>query len=334
MSKIDFVKSGKLKYIILSVIAVLLIAAILLAALIVDKKQSSDGGGHINGVIEYDGKEYALRGGVESFLILGIDKTDENIESDSYNNNQQADFLLLIVFDHVKRTYSTVHINRDTIADVDIYGVTGKKVGTEKMQIALSHTYGEGGSFSNRNTAKSVSRLFMGTRINNSVSFTLDSVGEMNRLVGGVELEVLDDFTHLPGGERMIKGDIITLSDEEALLYVQHRKELDDNTNNGRMQRQKQYIDALRIKFEELLENDTDNSFLKNAVETMSAHMETEDITDFQKISDKMHTYKFVEIDGISGKSVYNEKNKRMEFLPDEDSLKKTTVDLFYVFKN
>ena len=242
--------------------------------------------------------------------------------------------MLLIVFDHVKRTYSTVHINRDTIADVDIYGVTGKKVGTEKMQIALSHTYGEGGSFSNRNTAKSVSRLFMGTRINNSVSFTLDSVGEMNRLVGGVTLEVLDDFTHLPGGERMIKGDIITLSDEEALLYVQHRKELDDNTNNGRMQRQKQYIDALRIKFEELLENDTDNSFLKNAVETMSAHMETEDITDFQKISDKMHTYKFVEIDGISGKSVYNEKNKRMEFLPDEDSLKKTTVDLFYVLKN
>ena len=80
MSKIDFVKSGKLKYIILSVIAVLLIAAILLAALIVDKKQSSDGGGHINGVIEYDGKEYALRGGVESFLILGIVKTDENIK--------------------------------------------------------------------------------------------------------------------------------------------------------------------------------------------------------------------------------------------------------------
>ena len=334
MSKIDFVKSGKLKYIILSVIAVLLIAAILLVSLVVDRRRNSDVDGNAIGVIEYCGKEYVLKSGLETFLILGIDKADENIENNSYNNNQQADFLLLIVFDHVRHTYSTLHINRDTLADVDIYGLTGKKIGTEKMQIALSHTYGEGGSISNRYTAKAVSKMLLNTRINNSVSFTLDSVGKMNGLVDGVEVEVLDDFTQLDGGERLVKGAKVTLTDEEALLYVRSRVGLDDDTNVNRMRRQKQYIEALRIKFKKLLDEDIDNSFIKKAAETMSEYMETEDITDVQRISDKMHTYKFVDIDGIDGESKVNKKTGRMEFIPNEDSLKKTVVDLFYIPKD
>lgn len=330
MSKISFVKGGKNKYIILSVIAVLLIAAILLTAIIVDRsKKGSTDNNDIN-VIEYSGKTYKLKSGVESFLILGIDKSDENIEKDSYRNNQQADFLMLVVFDHVNKTYSTVHINRDTMAEVDKYGLTGKKTGTEKMQITLSHTYGDGGALSNRYTANSVSRLFMGVRVDNSVSFTLDSVGEMNGLVGGVTIEVLDDFTHLEGGERLVKGDTVTLTDAEALLYVQHRKELDNNTNVNRMKRQSQYIEALRIKLEERIENDTDGVFLKDALEKMSDHMEVEDATTLQRVSEKMSTYEFIEVDAIDGESRLNEKTGRMEFLPDDDSLAKLTIKLFY----
>lgn len=331
MSKIDFVKSGKLKYIILSVIAVLLIAAILLTAFIVDgyhKVDSED-----IGVLAYGDKEYVLRGGVESFLIMGIDKTDEDITNDSYNNDQQTDFLMLIVFDHIKKTYSTVHINRDTMADVDIYGLTGKKIGTEKMQIALAHTYGDGKTFSDYNTAKSVSRLFYGARVNHTISFTLDSVAEMNNLVGGVELEVLDDFTQLDGGERLVKGDTVTLTDKEALLYVRSRAGLDDDTNINRMKRQKQYIEALRLEFEKRMKEGVDNEFLHDVVDKMSEHTNA-DIQDLFDVNNNMQNYKFVETDSIAGESKLNEETKRMEFLPDEDSIAELAIALFYTSKD
>lgn len=330
MSKIDFVKSGKLKYIILSVIAVLLIAAILLTAFIVDSYRESDS--EDIGVLAYGDKEYVLRGGVESFLIMGIDKTDEDITNDSYNNDQQTDFLMLIIFDHVKKTYSTVHINRDTMADVDIYGLTGKKIGTEKMQIALAHTYGDGKTFSDYNTAKSVSRLFYGARVNHTISFTLDSVAEMNNLVGGVELEVLDDFTQLDGGERLVKGNTVTLTDKEALLYVRSRAGLDDDTNVNRMRRQKQYIEALRLEFEKRMKEGVDNEFLHDVVDKMSEHTNA-DIQDLFDVNNNMQNYKFVETDSIVGESKLNEDTKRMEFLPDEDSIAELAIALFYTSK-
>lgn len=331
MSKIDFQKSGTHKYIVVSVIAVLLIAAILLTAFIVDRNQDTNSDDM--GVLTYGGQEYVLKGGVESFLIMGIDKTGENITNNSYNNDQQTDFLMLIVFDHVKKTYSTVHINRDTLAEVDMYGLTGKKVGTEKMQIALAHTYGDGKELSDYNTARSVSRLFYGVRVNHTISFTLDSVAEMNDLVGGVEVEVLDDFTHLDGGERLVKGNTVSLTSEEALLYVQHRKELDDNTNINRMKRQKQYIEALRLEFEKRMEGDVDNEFLRDVVDKMSEHTNV-DIQELFDVNNNMQNYKFVETDSIAGESKLNEKTGRMEFLPDEDSLTNLVIDLFYIPKN
>lgn len=325
MSKIDFVKSGKLKYIILSVIAVLLIAAILLTAFIADSYRESDS--EDISVLAYGDKEYVLRGGVESFLIMGIDKTDEDITNDSYNNDQQTDFLMLIVFDHIKKTYSTVHINRDTLAEVDIYGVTGKKVGTEKMQIALAHTYGDGKTLSDYNTAKSVSRLFYGARVNHTISFTLDSVAEMNNLVGGVELEVLDDFTHID--KELVKGKPVTLTDDQALLYVRSRAGLDDNTNVSRMKRQKQYIEALRLEFEKRMSGDVDNEFLRDVADKMSEHTNA-DIQDLFDVNNNMQNYKFVETDSIVGESKLNEDTKRMEFSPDENSLIELAIALFY----
>ena len=330
MSKIDFVKSGKLKYIILSVIAVLLIAAILLTAFIVDGCHKADS--EDIGVLAYGDKEYVLRGGVESFLIMGIDKTDEDITNDSYNNDQQTDFLMLIVFDHIKKTYSTVHINRDTLAEVDIYGLTGKKIRTEKMQIALAHTYGDGKTLSDYNTAKSVSRLFYGARVNHTISFTLDSVAEMNNLVGGVELELLDDFTQLDGGERLVKGNTVTLTDKEALLYVRSRAGLDDDTNVNRMRRQKQYIEALRLEFEKRMKEGVDNEFLHDVVDKMSEHTNA-DIQDLFDVNNNMQNYKFVETDSIAGESKLNEETKRMEFLPDEDSIAELAIALFYTSK-
>ena len=46
--------------------------------------------------VVHDGKEYVLKENLETFLVLGLDKFDEeNLES--YNNDKQADFLMLLI---------------------------------------------------------------------------------------------------------------------------------------------------------------------------------------------------------------------------------------------
>ena len=209
--------NNRIKYILISLVAALLITAILLTAVIVDRNNANSGDEvNLDKVIEYAGTEYVLKDRVETFLVLGLDKYEENMISDSYNNNQQSDFLMLVILDNKAKKYSTVHINRDTMIEMDILGVSGNKIGTVNKQIALAHTYGSGGIESNKNTAKAVSKLFGDVKINYTMSLTLDSIAIMNNLVGGVTLEVVEDFLDAPGGERLIKGQTVTLTDEET----------------------------------------------------------------------------------------------------------------------
>ena len=188
-------RDNAIKVVLISAIIIAFVAATLILVGILDKNYGifpEQGSG--NKVLEYKGENYVLRKDVETFLILGLDKMSQDIKGDSYNNNQQADFLVLLIFDNSAKKYSVVHINRDTMAEIDVLGLAGNKVGTVNGQIALSHTYGKGGTVSNANTAKSVSRLLSGVKINHYMSITLDAVPIMNDLVGGVTVEVLDDL--------------------------------------------------------------------------------------------------------------------------------------------
>ena len=45
--------------------------------------------------VEYNGKKYELKKDIESFLVIGLDRFEDQTVVDSYNNDQQADFLML-----------------------------------------------------------------------------------------------------------------------------------------------------------------------------------------------------------------------------------------------
>ena len=109
--------------------------------------------------IEYNGKKYLPNENVETFLVLGLDKTSSSTSAESYNNDKQSDLIMLFVFDNKLKEYTAIQINRDTMASVNILGLAGEKVDSETMQIALAHTYGNGKEISCRNTADAVSQL-------------------------------------------------------------------------------------------------------------------------------------------------------------------------------
>ena len=48
-------------------------------------------------IIEYEGKKYEPNKDVEAFLVLGLDKFEGVTDTTSYNNDKQADFLMLLV---------------------------------------------------------------------------------------------------------------------------------------------------------------------------------------------------------------------------------------------
>jgi LCP family protein required for cell wall assembly len=260
---------------------------------------------------------------------MGLDKFEGDIKSDAYTNDRQADFLMLFVFDNVSKKCTALHINRDTMADVNKLDVTGfKVVGTINQQIALAHIYGDGDKTSCRNTADAVSKLLKNVKIDHYISVTMDTVPVFNDLVGGVEVTVTEDFSGLD--DTLVKGEKVTLMGEHALNYVRTRKGLEDSSNSTRMERQKQYLEALYNKTMQCIESD--DEFVVNASLAISDYIVSDrSVTQLQEIMEKASSYEFAGIMSLEGESRMGE--KFIEFYPDEELLMKTVVDLFFTEK-
>lgn len=278
-----------------------------------------------NTVYEYNGVEYVKNEDVESFLILGLDKFEDAINNDSYNNDQRADFLMLLVFDNSEKKFTAVHLNRDTMVNMNVLGVAGQKIGTVNKQLALAHTYGNGRDVSCRNTADAVSELLNGVKVNHYLSITMDAVPILNDLLGGVEVTVLDDFSGID--DTLIKGEMVTLHGDHALTYVRERYGLEDSSNSTRMVRQRQYMTAVYDKAMLKIEND-DNFVIEASSKLADYIVSDRSVNQLQEIAKKLSQYKFTEIETLEGESVV--KDGLMEFRPDADSIDKIVFELFY----
>lgn len=278
-----------------------------------------------NTVYEYNGVEYVKNEDVESFLILGLDKFEDAINNDSYNNDQRADFLMLLVFDNSEKKFTAVHLNRDTMVNMNVLGVAGQKIGTVNKQLALAHTYGNGRDVSCRNTADAVSELLNGVKVNHYLSITMDAVPILNDLLGGVEVTVLDDFSGID--DTLIKGETVTLHGDHALTYVRERYGLEDSSNSTRMVRQRQYMTAVYDKAMFKIEND-DNFVIEASSKLADYIVSDRSVNQLQEIAKKLSQYKFTEIETLEGESVV--KDGLMEFRPDADSIDKIVFELFY----
>ena len=278
--------------------------------------------------VEFNGNEYVLKENIDTFLVMGLDKETDAVNADSYNNNQSADFLMLFVFDNQLERFCAVQINRDTMTDVNILGVNGNKIDSTIKQIALAHTYGNGKEVSCRNTMDAVSGLLLDCKINHYVSFTMDSVPVFNDLVGGVELTILDDFKGVD--DTLVKGQKVTLNGEQALKYVRSRMGLEEDDNLSRMERQKQYINALYDKT--LKAASEDEEFIMRASAKMSKYIVSDrSVTQLRELAKKFTEYEFIGVQNIDGDSKKGE--KFMEFYADTDSVKKIVIENFYEVK-
>ena len=191
--------------------------------------------------ISYDGKLYEYNENLVNILFLGIDVKGE-IQEDVIEPHQ-ADSLMLVTMDTVKKEVSVLSIPRDSVTDIQVYDIYNQYVDTIKSPIAISHSYGDQSSFSDELTVEAVSNLLYSLPIYRYAAVDMMAVADINDSVGGITLEILEDLTKK--NPKMKKGETYTLLGNDATIYACWRDTTIDESPIGRMNRQNQYLKEL-----------------------------------------------------------------------------------------
>lgn len=276
------------------------------------------------GYIEYNGKTYKPKTRLSTLLLIGID----DYSGDDFVGKQNAslsDFMTLFVFDDAKKSYTMIQINRDTMMEFPVLGVLGDKAGTRYGQIALSYSYGDGLESSSRNTRDAVSELLYDVTIESFITLKMDAVSILNDAVGGVEVEIKDDFSKVD--PTLVMGEKIVLKGDQALHFVRARGGVGDQSNLSRMERQKEYMSAFANQFKSAYSND--KNVITNALEDVEGYMITDcTATELADAAECINSYEFKALVSPEGESRVGE--KYMEHYVDEDKLKELVLDVFY----
>ncbi len=305
---------------------VVLIAALILGVIYYQKRArdaelsaEEDASRRYEAVLTNGEEEVPLNTGLTSFLLIGTDNFADDAKQnkvEAYYNRNLADFLVLLVFDNVKKTVTPLQICRDTMCDVPWLSVNGLVGGTEFQQITYAHTYGTGKEDSCENTRNAVRSLLYDAPVDGYVAFTMDAVGVLNDLVGGVTVTLEEDLPAL--GDKYVSGATITLRGSDALRFVRYRDTEELDSNIGRMGRHRQYLaaflDAARISAT------ADEELALRGFRLVEPFLCTDQTAEeLTTITDRMLNYKLCPVVAPDGQYVMGE--QFAEYYVDESSL-------------
>ncbi len=196
---------------------------------------------------EFDGVKY-MRNNVETYMIAGLDKYENDATEFNYggHNNNQADFIVLLVVNKSTRRIDFINLNRDTYTTVD---VPADKYGTPKQveeQLCLAHTYGDGKKESGENLRNAVNHLLYDkVRIDHFLTMKMDAVKAITDFLGGVTVTLNEKEDLASIDPSWTAGATITLSGDNALKFIRYRDTLVDGSNADRIDRQSRFLKSL-----------------------------------------------------------------------------------------
>lgn len=273
----------------------------------------------------YDGTWYTQKEQLNAVLVMGLDDQGQLQQTESYRNQRQADFILLLVFDDEKKTVQGIQLNRDTMASIPMLGVTGKQAGSYQGQLALAYTYGNGAEPSCQNAAKAVSDFLYGVEIDHYVALTMDAVPVLNDCVGGVPVPVSAEFAAaeptVPSGEKVL------LDGAQAMTFLRARSNLSDSSNTSRMERQRQYLTGLVTQLRSAAK--TQEDFIVSTLLELSPYLISDcSINMLSDLSNEMLTYDNLGI--LQPEGIIKQGKEFVEFYADDAVLQDMVIELFY----
>ena len=270
-----------------------------------------------DGMLRYQGKTYAYKEDVMTFLCMGIDKSGEAKASEDLHRGGQADALFLAVMDPGEKKISVIGVNRDTMAELFVYDEEGNYLGREIGQIALQHAYGDGMEESCERTVEAVSNLFYGIPIHGYFAMNMDVIIPLNEAVGGVDVVIGegDEKVHLEG--------------QEAYSFVRNRDMYAPHSAEQRLERQKQYLEAFALQAKKAVAQDLTlptklyGEILPYMVTDISA-------SEAVYLATQAVSYTFGQEDLYSLQGEIRMGEQFEEFYPDETALYELILQVFY----
>ena len=272
--------------------------------------------------LTYDGVVYAAKRQVEAYLLMGVDVTGPVVNTPGAYSGGQADAQFLLVLDNEAQTWQLLRLNRDSMVDVPVLDLRGNVIGYERQQLALAHAYGDGTNNSCQNTVDAVSMLLGGAPIDGYAALNMDGIGIVNDAIGGVTVTITSDFTAVD--PTLAEGETITLNGEQAMEFVRTRKDVDDQTNLARMERQKVYLEAMKpqlmaLSDEEIIRvMDAVNDYLVSNIGSQAVLNLAAKLRDYRELPELI----------IAGENTIEDSH--WAYILDEDSLQQVILQLFY----
>ena len=279
-----------------------------------------------NKTITVDGIKYFPRQDITVFMIAGIDKEGPVQDSGSYNNDGAADVILVTVFDETAKTYDVICLNRDTIVEMNVLGLGGKKAGTAMGQLALAHTYGSGLEDSSENLREAVSSLLYNTKIDYYATMNMDAIGILNDAVGGVRVNITDDFSAIDPA--MKQGEML-LNAKQARTFIRTRQGLGDQLNLSRMKRHREYMGGFTTALKQKL---NDATFAFDLYENIEPYMVSNcSATSLSNNLNRFGEFQLGKIVSPEGENIKGE--EFMEFHLDKDKFEQLVLEMLYAKK-
>ena len=275
--------------------------------------------------ITRNGVEYFPRQDITVVMVLGIDQYGEVKSSNYHRNKGAADSIMLLIFDETEEECTVLSLNRDTMLNMDVLGIRGEYGGTTYGQLALAHTYGSGLEDSCINMKNTLENFIHGLTIDYYLAMRMDALPILNDAVGGVTVNVVDDFSMVNPSITM--GEI-TLQGDQAIDYVRTRKDVGDQKNVTRMARQKEYVDGfLQALMEQQAKGDVE--FALRLYEQLSPYVVTDcSSTTLSGMLDRYVNFSIKEVLSPVGENIVVD--GYYEFHVDAEQLDELIVDVFY----
>lgn len=277
----------------------------------------------------YKDKTYVLNENIVAILFAGVDKSNIN-EEKGYGKNGQADCLFVAALDTKTKAITIIPISRETMTDVNVYSTQGKYTGTSKMQVCLAYSYGKTAEDSSENVLTAVRRMFYGINISSYVTVDLRALEELTTELGGVTVNCLEEMKL--GGKTVKKGQTVTLKGKDATTYIRSRGG-DIEANNRRMQRQKQFLNALASKAgNEVLNNFTKlGKYYNTVIPYSSTNLSFSQVTYLVSSCLSANIGSKFQYKSIDGTVSLGE--NWVEFTPNQEALLDLVMEVFYTEK-
>lgn len=310
--------------ILLALAIAILYSGLQILASTVLQSQTSMQGQTTKKTIIRDGVEYFPRQDITVLMVLGIDQYGKVESSGYYRNKGSADSVMLLIFDETNETCNVLYLNRDTMLAMDAQGVRGEYAGTYFGQLALAHTYGTGLEDSCVNVKNTLMNFLHGMTIDYYVAMNMDAIPILNDAVGGVTVNVTDDFSKvnpsITMGELTLKGD-------QVIDYVRTRKDVGDQKNVTRMARQREYVNSFLLALDEKEHEDID--FAVRLYDQLAPYIVTDcSVETLSKIISHYLDYKL--LGAITPEGDNRIEEGHYAFYTDEEKLDALCVELFY----